>query len=288
MGDAVSLDDLRQMTPGEFEAAMTRLLRVLGFEAQQTQLTADGGIDIWAFSEQPITGGRVIVQCKRYGPDTMVGEPVVREMYGLVHAHGVTKGIVISTSGFTASARRFTSGKPLELVDGNQLLGILRGCSTDSILGRVASRWGPRRFSPFTTVLEDVSEWSRSFSPPYPLRLVATASEYLAQMPDMDVSQPRPWTDVWELCPAIDYLKAEYVLIEEAQFRPEEHAPSVPEVLLTRLRRACDLFSQLEQQNDFRVQVDEYVYGNSRDCCLGMVQQNLEGMCLKFWWKPHM
>ena len=287
MRDAISLEDLLQMTPGEFESAMTALLRMLGFEAQQTQLTSDGGIDIWGINERPITGGRVIVQCKRYNPTTMVGEPVVREIFGLIHAHGVSKGIVITTSGFTASARRFINGKPLELIDGNHLLGILRGCSTDSIFRGIISDKEPRRFSPLATVLRDVAEWSRSFSPPYPLRLAETATEYLNRMPDMDVSHPSLWTDVWELCPAIDYLKAEYVLITAAQFRPEDHAPSVPEVVLTRLKCACDLFAHLEQQESFRLQVDEYLYSTSRDCQLYMVQQNLEGICLKFWWKRH-
>src|SRR6266446_4246991 len=65
-GSSTNLEQFQTITPGEFERAMTGLLRSLGFQAEQTQLTADGGIDIWAVDNRPILGGRVIVQCKRY------------------------------------------------------------------------------------------------------------------------------------------------------------------------------------------------------------------------------
>ena len=141
------------MTPVEFEAAMTELFRLLGFVAEQTQLTSDGGIDIWAVDDRPLIGSRIIVQCKRYGPTVKVGEPAVRELYGLVHAHGVSKGIVVTTSVFTPSARRFAIGKPLELIDGDQLIGIVRRCADDLIV--LPSSWNsrpPRRFAHFLLV----------------------------------------------------------------------------------------------------------------------------------------
>jgi len=123
---SLTLDQFQIMTPGEFETAMTQLLRSLGFQAEQTQLTADGGVGIWAVDSRPMISSRVIVQCKRYDSSVSVGEPPVRELYGLVHALGVTKGIVITTSRFTTGAIRFAERKPLELIDGIGLISLVR------------------------------------------------------------------------------------------------------------------------------------------------------------------
>ncbi len=90
---------------------MTHLLYLLGYQAETTQLTADGGIDIWASDPRPIVGGRIIGQCKRYAATSTVGEPVVRDLFGLVHAHNVSKGVIITTSAFTATAKKFVKGK---------------------------------------------------------------------------------------------------------------------------------------------------------------------------------
>jgi restriction system protein len=54
-------------------------------------------------------------------------------MFGLVHAHGVTKAVVMTTSRFTAAARRFAKGKPLELIDGTDLVSILSKAGIDVV-----------------------------------------------------------------------------------------------------------------------------------------------------------
>jgi hypothetical protein len=48
-----------------------------------------------------------------------------RNLYGTVMAEGATKGIIVTTSGFGPDAHRFARGKPLTLLDGNNLLYLL-------------------------------------------------------------------------------------------------------------------------------------------------------------------
>src|SRR5262249_35796542 len=90
--------DLSTIDPLAFEALVRELLERMGLEAELTKASHDGGIDVRAFNPQPIVGGRVIVQCKRYSH--VVGSPVVRDLYGALTADGAIKGILITTSWF--------------------------------------------------------------------------------------------------------------------------------------------------------------------------------------------
>jgi restriction system protein len=42
-------------------------------------------------------------------------------LYGVVSAEGANKGILITSSAFTKGAEEFAQGKPIELIDGDQL-----------------------------------------------------------------------------------------------------------------------------------------------------------------------
>jgi hypothetical protein len=100
----------------EFEFELLRLLQAMGFEAEVTGYSQDGGVDLVATNSGPLAAGKCVVQCKaRARP---VGEPVLRDLFGTMHAQGANKGILITTSSFTAAALRFAQGKPLELIDG--------------------------------------------------------------------------------------------------------------------------------------------------------------------------
>jgi hypothetical protein len=106
----------------EFERTITRLLERMGFRAEMTRASGDGGIDIVAALDRPIVGGKYLFQCKRFAPDNLVGAATVREFYGAVTAdQQAVKGILVTTSGFTAQAREFARNLPIELVDGEQL-----------------------------------------------------------------------------------------------------------------------------------------------------------------------
>jgi len=107
-----------------FEELCLSLVKAMGFSATTTSFTADGGIDIVATSTQPVFSGKYIIQCKNWS--NAVGQPVVRDPYGVVHAESANKGILITTSKLTKAAQRFAEGKPLELIDGEQFNDLLK------------------------------------------------------------------------------------------------------------------------------------------------------------------
>ena len=103
-----------------FEHRCLTLLEAMGYEVIHVGTTGDGGIDIRAKDPTPLKGATIIVQCK--DQKQAIGEPRVREFYGLVVSEGVNKGVFMTTADFTAPAQKFANGKRLELIDGSTLV----------------------------------------------------------------------------------------------------------------------------------------------------------------------
>lgn len=117
----------------EFERLITEILVCMGFQTETTKASGDGGVDIVATLNKPITGGRYIIQCKRYAPDSLVGAATVREFYGALNAdQRAVKGILITTSGFTAQAIEFARELRIELIGRDQLHQIINECGVAS------------------------------------------------------------------------------------------------------------------------------------------------------------
>ncbi len=135
--DVVSLGeddpDLLEMDPVEFERLVAELFRARGMQAVTTQRSNDGGVDVDALDPDPISGGRIIVQVKRYR--ATVPPTAVRDLYGTVQSAGANKGILVTTSGFGPGSYAFANGKPLTLISGAELLGLLSEAGLTGHLG---------------------------------------------------------------------------------------------------------------------------------------------------------
>lgn len=94
-----------------------------GGEVKVTQASRDGGVDAIAFDPDPIRGGKIVIQAKRYA--YTVGVSSVRDLYGTVLNEGASKGILVTTSDYGPDAYEFASGKPLTLLSGSHLLHLL-------------------------------------------------------------------------------------------------------------------------------------------------------------------
>jgi restriction system protein len=94
-----------------------------GGEVKVTQASRDGGVDAVAFDPDPIRGGKLVIQAKRY--TNTVGVSAVRDLYGTVVNEGATKGILVSTADYGPDAYEFARGKPLTLLNGSNLLHLL-------------------------------------------------------------------------------------------------------------------------------------------------------------------
>lgn len=95
-----------------------------GGEVRVTQASRDGGVDAIAFDPDPIRGGKIVIQAKRY--TNTVGVSAVRDLYGTVMNEGATKGVLVTTSDYGPDLYNFAQGKPLVLLNGGNLLHMLR------------------------------------------------------------------------------------------------------------------------------------------------------------------
>ena len=124
-------NDINSISGIEFENICKKLIENMGFSVETTKASGDGGIDLIAYNHEPVLSGKYIIQCKRYSGS--VGEPIIRDLYGVITSERANKGILMTTGYFTKSAIAFAEDKPIELIDGEQLDALLKrhGVSID-------------------------------------------------------------------------------------------------------------------------------------------------------------
>ena len=113
-----------KMNGYQFEEFTGKLFKAMGFNVLNTSLSGDGGIDVVAVYPDDIFKGKYIIQCKNWKGN--VGEPPVRDLYGVILSENANKGILITTSDFTKGALQFAHGKNIELINGDALNRIIR------------------------------------------------------------------------------------------------------------------------------------------------------------------
>jgi len=118
---------LLRMPASAFERLCQRLLRESGFlSVQITGRSGDGGIDGIGVLRINLLSFPVLFQCKRYAGN--VSASTVRDFRGAMMGR-TDKGLLITTGGFTADARREATrdgAPPIDLIDGSQLCDILK------------------------------------------------------------------------------------------------------------------------------------------------------------------
>ena len=278
------------MSPTEFERTITSLLTKMGLRADLTQATADGGIDIWATDDRPALGHRAIIQCKRYAQSTAVGEPTVRELYGLVHAHGVNKGVIITTSRFTAGALEFAQGKPLELIAGPDLLALFNQHMPE-VAGVPKEEDDSSRFFEHATFMNQLAEWRVRRPLPYSIRFIGTPNEVWGRLDNWAWPPEGRDRTVGQLLFFLYYFGAAHYLTAGATYRPQEGAAPLEERIVKRLAEISKLLVELELDGEERIlAVFEESRQEWRSCLeasMEFVQMDLQKVCSKFWWKPH-
>ncbi len=120
----LDLAQLYELSPAEFERYVAGLFRKKGYQVQMRGRSGDLGVDILLTKAD---GRRAIVQCKRYR--NKVGPDVVRELYGTLIHEQADHAFLVTTADISASARRWAEGKPMTLIDGEELsyiAGVMR------------------------------------------------------------------------------------------------------------------------------------------------------------------
>jgi restriction system protein len=115
------IETIRELSWKRFEELIGEAFRRQGYSVvENIGAGADGGIDLRLRRD----GNLYLVQCKRWR-DYKVGVRVVREMLGLVTAHGAQGAIIVTTGLFTQEARTFAASVPVDLVEGQALVEMI-------------------------------------------------------------------------------------------------------------------------------------------------------------------
>jgi restriction system protein len=116
------LPSIRALSWSRFETLIGEAYRRQGYSVSRPSGSGpDGGVDLVLRKD----GNTLLVQCKQW-KSWNVGVKVIREMYGVLtdkKAHGA---IIVASGIFTQEARTFAEGKPIDLVEGEQLAALIR------------------------------------------------------------------------------------------------------------------------------------------------------------------
>ena len=130
--EADVLHRVRDATPAFLEGVVVDLLIAMGYgggDAEMGRVTGrsgDGGID-GTIREDALGLDEVYVQAKKYAEGNAVGEGDLRNFAGAIDAAGTTKGVFVTTSGFTRAAQSYVARSPkrIVLIDGAQLAHLM-------------------------------------------------------------------------------------------------------------------------------------------------------------------
>lgn len=121
------------MTWGEFEMLVGEAYRRRGYQVvARGGSSADGGVDLVLLKD----GAKYYVQCKQWKA-LKVGVEVIRQLKGVMAAHGAHGGFVVTSGRFTDDATAFARTAGVSLVDGAELHSLIRGVPRSSSAGPV-------------------------------------------------------------------------------------------------------------------------------------------------------
>lgn len=130
------VDGMAGMRWQEFELLVGEYFRRQGYSVTDNGGGGpDGGVDVLLRKG----GRRYLVQCKHWRA-LHVGVQPVRELYGVMAAHSVAGGFVVTSGSFTEEARAFSDKlATLELIDGRALQrGIRAQAGTEAVAAGAA------------------------------------------------------------------------------------------------------------------------------------------------------
>lgn len=110
--------DISALRPADFEQYVAVLFEKAGYRVRRKGGSGDHGVDLLV-KRGGITS---VVQCKRY--EDTIGPSIVREFIGAMTNAGIEDGLLITTSDFTAGAKREARRAPykIDLVNGERLV----------------------------------------------------------------------------------------------------------------------------------------------------------------------
>lgn len=113
-------DEWRQMSDRDFEFEIGKVYSRLGYQTKVTKRSGDGGVDVIATKDNET----VYIQCKHYGENTHLGAPELQAFWGCCSGNGISKGVMVCTSGLTKDAQAFANKlkEKLEIIGMKELM----------------------------------------------------------------------------------------------------------------------------------------------------------------------
>ena len=130
--EADVLERVQEADSAFLERVVVDLLIAMGYGGgddamgQTTGRPGDGGID-GTIREDALGLDEVYIQAKKYAAGNTVGESDLRNFAGALDAAGTSKGVFVTTSGFTNAAKDYVvrSPKRIVLIDGKDLARLM-------------------------------------------------------------------------------------------------------------------------------------------------------------------
>ena len=122
------LESISQISPDSFERLVVDLLEKMSYgKGEAVGRSGDGGID-GIINQDALGLEKVYIQAKRW--QNQVGEPEIRNFSGSLDARGASKGVFVTTSSFSGSARQTATtisagSKFIRLIDGPELAKLM-------------------------------------------------------------------------------------------------------------------------------------------------------------------
>jgi restriction system protein len=122
------LDRIHAAPPDFFERLIVKLLLNMGYGGSAADAgraiggSGDDGVD-GVIDQDALGLDRVYVQAKRYKQGNNIGSGAIRDFFGSLDRHKAAKGLFVTTSAFSPSARETAEllSKRIVLIDGDQL-----------------------------------------------------------------------------------------------------------------------------------------------------------------------
>ena len=110
-------DYLLGISPDDFEVAVVRLFKKMGFDAEKSPPSNDRGRDAVLTKD----GRTDLVQCKRYAVENLVGRPAMQQFLGTIQSEKADGGYFVTTSGYSKGAIEVAEAHGIHLIDGKKL-----------------------------------------------------------------------------------------------------------------------------------------------------------------------
>lgn len=112
------LNQFDDLSPFEFEDMVAQMLYCKGWtNVELTSRTADKGRDIIGLDPK---GRRVFVEVKQH--EKRIGRPVIQKLHSIMVTEKAERGVVVSTSDFSADAIEYARTSKVKLMDGKKFI----------------------------------------------------------------------------------------------------------------------------------------------------------------------